>query len=163
MKRLEIGDLIAVPAKNGQWYIGVYLAKNRFGEAYGFFRGTWPLRPFRAEDSPEPLLPVVYSGNRAIKEGIWKIIGNAPQFLTYFPAKPEYYHNKKFHKDNDAIGPFGSAEDEDGELRTLDEHEARAVGLLDDSYQTTTLGEYIPACLETMNTRYETLSKEEQT
>ncbi len=159
VKRLAVGDVVAVPAGNGQWYLGVYLTTNRFGDAFGFFRGTWPLRPFQPEDTPEPLLPVVYSGNDAIKDGRWKVIGNDPQLLACFPAKPEIYHMKKYHLDDDLIGPFGSAENDDDELRAIDEDEARAVGLLDDSYQTGWLEERVPVCLETMNRRWEALHK----
>ena len=79
------------------------------------------------------------------------MIGNCPELLKFFPEKPEYYHNKKDHPDDDSIGPFGSAENEDDELRAIDEEEAREVGLLDGSYPTTTLDEAIPEFLCALN------------
>ena len=54
--------------------------------------------------------------------------------LELFPKAPEIYHSKSANPLNGRIGPFGSAESPSGELRELNESEARQVGLIQDTY-----------------------------
>lgn len=150
-RRVSVGDLVAVPADNGQWYLGVYIATNRFGCAYGFFKGTWPLRPIDSNHEPLPLLPIVNSGTNAIIEGKWKIIGNSPSLLKLFPSELEIYHYKKDHPDNASIGPFGSAEKVDGQLREIDENEGKTVGLHSGIYRPTVIEDLVSNYLKQLN------------
>jgi len=142
------GDVVAVPAPYGDYYLGVFITSNRFGHAYGFFRDTWPLRPVGKMADMAPIGRAIYSGDRAVLSGTWPILGNYPDLLKLFDDNPERYHIKAYNLDDDAIGPFGAAETADDQLRQVGEEEAAEVGLLDRSYRGVILEEYVAEYLE---------------
>jgi hypothetical protein len=134
-----VGDLVAIPAQDERFFIASVLTKNRFGTAYGFFRGARDARPFSPANHPEPHPFPIYSGERGIAQGRWKIIGHDKELLRLFPAEPEVYHSKSsvLNADDSKIGPYGAAENGKGELRSVSEEEASRVGLLSDEYRQT--------------------------
>jgi len=44
---VKVGDIIAIPADNGEYFIAVVLAKNAFGVAYGFFKEQAASSPYQ--------------------------------------------------------------------------------------------------------------------
>lgn len=149
--RLVPGDVVAVPAGGGRYYLGVFIASNRIGYAYGFFRGTWALRSLQC-GALKPLGRPVYSSKRAVDKGVWRIVARNTQLLTLFPADPEIYHAKRHHTEDPLIGPFGTAEAVSGEtLRALSEEEAKTIGLLDGSYRQVVLEDSIVEYLHRLN------------
>lgn len=130
------GDIIAIPAKNGEYFMSVLIAKNSFGVAFGFFKGTSNLRPIPTQAYPSPDARPIYSDDRLIAEGRWRIIGHDPALLALFPAEPEIYHrNVPQQRYGPEIGPYGSGETASGKLRHLTRTEAEEIGLLNDDYR----------------------------
>jgi hypothetical protein len=132
-KRGKVGDIVAIPAGGGGYYVAVIVAKNQFGTAYGFFRGTHPLRaPSKARVVEHP----IYSDEDPILAGRWKIIGHGEQLRSSFPPEPEIFHRpQKTYPGEPEIGPFGSGETVSGKMRKVSEAEAQRLGLLDGSYR----------------------------
>lgn len=135
--RVKAGDLIGVPAGDGLFHIGVFITRNSIGSAFGFFKGTQPLRGFAVDDLGDPL-GHVYTGEELIKAGEWPILGRDEKLLASFSSNPESYHDKRHHQDNESIGEFGAAYTGSRDsLRQLGRSEAERVGLLDSTYDTT--------------------------
>jgi hypothetical protein len=137
----KIGDIVAIPAKDGEYFIGCVLAKNTFGTAYGFFEGTSQSKPVSAAShSPAKRYPI-YSGDDFIASGRWKIMGHDANLLTLFPAEPEIYHRENIISDGPEIGPYGAGETASGRLRQLTKEEAEELGLLSGAYSQVYLAE----------------------
>lgn len=143
----KIGDILAIPAKNGECFIGCVLAKNRFGTAYGFFEGTSQPRPISASSHLPAKRHPIYSSDEFIASGRWKIIGHDEDLLSLFPAEPEIYHREQIISSGPEIGPYGSGETASGQLRHLTKEEAEELGLLSGEYRQSYLAEYLEKCL----------------
>lgn len=146
---LRLGDLVAIPAPGGGCFRVVFLAKNTHGWAFGIFRGRYPLRPPAASWRPEILTRPVYTDQRAVTDGRWRIIGNAPDLTALFPDVP-YYYAKRHHRHNDEIGPHGAVESLDGSYRQLTAEEAAKVGLDDPRFENSCMCEQFVIYLEEM-------------
>ena len=134
-RRLVPGDVIGVSGPlQGKYYLGVYITKNRFGNAFGFFRGLWSPELPNADVDLSPCGHPIYTTLHGIWDGSWLLIGRREVLLKYFDNDPEIYHAKRHNLKNDAIGEFGAAERASNELRKIDADEAARVGLLDNSY-----------------------------
>lgn len=48
----RVGDLVAIPANGDSCFIALVVARNRFGVAYGFFRGLSRVRPISRRVHP---------------------------------------------------------------------------------------------------------------
>ncbi len=128
-KRTKVGDLVAIPASKGEFYVAVVIAKNRFGVAFGLFEGRHPAAPVTIAKHPEVRRHPVYSGDPAISSGRWKVIGHDDALRALFPNNPEI-----FHRAGPATGPHGIGETADGAIRELSEEEERELGLRDGTY-----------------------------
>ncbi|GAA2723381.1 hypothetical protein [Actinocorallia aurantiaca] len=126
------GDIVAIPAKNGLFRFAVLVARNQFGLALGFLEGA-----SRVPRPKPPLTPgaVFYTDDLLITSGDWPVVARDEHLLALFPAEPEIYHGTDLAFPGVSVGEFGAAETPSGELREIDEDEARAVGLLDGTYQ----------------------------
>jgi hypothetical protein len=146
-----IGDIVAIPATNGECHIAVILAKNAFGTAFGLFKGTRKPRPILKDPPPSVLLPPLYSDDRQIESGRWPIIGHDDSLRELFPADPEIFHRQHTDQPNPALGPHGAGETAAGKLRPLTKDEAEKVGLLRDDFRQTyaseTMEQYLNATL----------------
>lgn len=140
----RVGDVVAIPAKNGEYFLAVILAKNRFGIAYGFFEGTSKLKPISMASHPPVKRHSVYSGDELIANGRWKIISHNKELLSLFPSEPEIYHTGQNIVSGIEIGPYGSGETASGQLRPLMKEEAEELGLFSGQYRQI----YTPAYLE---------------
>lgn len=137
----KIGDVVAIPAKNGEYFIAVVLTKNVFGTAFGFFEGTSAIKPVSKNSHP-PIKPhPVYSDDERIAGGSWKIIGHDEDLLTLFPPEPEVYHYQHEDDPDPLVGPYGSGETASGLLRALTKEEAAELGLLTGEYRQTYMSE----------------------
>ena len=141
----KLGDIIAIPAKDGRFFVGVILDKNVFGTAYGFFEGTTGLMPFSKLSQGTPRRHAIYSGDQLIASGRWKIIGHDEKLLELFPRNPEIFHYPQSVPGNPPVGPYGSGETPSGQLRNLTKEEAQELGIVGGKYRQG----YTPEYLET--------------
>lgn len=126
----RVGDLVAIPAEGGEYYTAVVVAKNTTGTAYGFFEGTTPPEGATAAGrSPLPKPNPLYSGDRFVGNGRWKIVGHDEAALAHFPAQPEIYYPPGL-PEWISKGPYGAAQQQDGSFRDLSREEAEELGLL---------------------------------
>jgi hypothetical protein len=127
----KVGDLVAIPAVAGGYYLALIVARNRFGTAFGFFRGRHdvprPRRTAAADVNPHP----IYSDERSILSGRWRIVGNVDRLLSLFPDDPEIYHR------------MGVAETADGATREVSDEEAAQVGLSNGGYRQAYMSEVL--------------------
>ena len=141
------GMVFAVPRPGGGFYLLVHLASNRFGEAFGL-TAAWKPDPVLPDDwRPHPRRAFVYTGSLFVARGRWRHVGDRPDLLAAFPAAPEIYHRKADHPDNPAIGPHGSAETADEQLRSLGGDEYRASPLVANEYRQVMLEEEVEGYL----------------
>jgi hypothetical protein len=140
----RVGDIVAIPARNGDYFFAVVLAKNAFGTAYGLFEGTSRLKPVSKDSHPAVNPRPVYSADDLIESGRWKIIGHDEGLLSLFPEEPEIYHRQRADRPNPQLGPYGAGETASGKLRPLTREEAEEIGLLGDEYRQS----YLPETLE---------------
>jgi len=144
----KIGDIVAIPAKNGEDFIAIILAKNKYGVAYGFFEGTSKLKPVSIHAHPPVRRYPIYSSDEFTQNGRWKIIGHDEELRSLFPADPETYFRKQVipgaEKYGGKIGPYGSGKTATGALRDLTQAEAEEIGLLSGQYRQV----YLPEILE---------------
>jgi hypothetical protein len=154
-KRPKVGDILAIPAADGQSFLAVVVARNNFGTAVGLFDGTHPAKPVSALKHPPIVRVPVYVDDAALVSGRWLIVGHDDGLRKLFPANPEIFYPPR--DDRPARGPYGSAETVDGHLRQLSEQEAREVGLFDPGFTQSYLWEYLEDRLNA------TLRNEEET
>jgi len=127
------GTVIGVPSGEGDAFAVLYLTSNTFGHAFGILKGRF--RHLRTNSRFEASQSHVYSSLRPVREGRWKLLGIRPDLISMFPSDPEIYHRKSGRNlENPSIGPFGSAETANGELRNLSQEEADSVGLSSGEY-----------------------------
>lgn len=137
----RVGDVVAIPAKNDEFFIACILAKNCFGTAYGFFEGTHKPRPI-STTSPPPINPYpIYSDDEFVVSGRWQIIAHDEELLLLFPPEPEIYHIGQIFDEGPKIGRYGSGETASGDLRDLTKEEAERIGLLRGEYNQSYLAE----------------------
>jgi hypothetical protein len=140
----KVGDIVAIPAKDGRNFIAVIVARNRFGIALGLFKGTNDAGPISIHShAPVEKYPV-YTGKEFIESGRWKIVGHDDELLSLFPAEPEIYHYQLKDQPKPGIGPYGSGETAEGRLRDLSKEEAEEIGLHSEEYRAI----YLPDMLE---------------
>jgi hypothetical protein len=146
----RIGDIVAIPEETGEYFFAVVLAKNAFGTAFGFFKGTSRLRPLSINSHPAVNPRPIYSADDFIEDGRWKIIGHDEGLLSLFPEEPEIYHRQHADRPNPMLGTYGAGETASGKLRPLTKEEAEKIGLLSDEYRQN----YMPETLENyLNTK----------
>lgn len=150
----RVGDLVAIPAEGGEYYTAVVVAKNTTGTAYGFFEGTTPLEGATASGrAPLPKPNPLYSGDRFVGKGRWKIVGHDEAALAHFPEQPEIYYPPGLPEWM-SKGPYGAAQRQDGSFRDLSREEAEEIGLLGEGggyrtvYQDDELEKYLDARLK---------------
>jgi hypothetical protein len=140
----RVGDIVAIPAQNGEFFLAVRLTHNAFGTAFGLFDGTSRPRPISKRSHPSVNPNPIYSGDDLIEKGRWRIIGHDENLLSLYPLDPEIYHYQHEDKPNPLLGPYGSGETAAGTLRALPKEEAEQLGLLSNQYRQT----YLPESLE---------------
>ncbi len=146
--RVKIGDIVAIPARTGGYFMAVVLAKNPFGTAYGLFDGTTPVPKPPTLASHPPVRPhPIYSDDERIADGRWRIVGHHADLATLFPAEPEIYHRPKPERPDHKLRPYGVGETAAGRIRPLQEGEAKEIGLLDGTYRQGYLSENLEALL----------------
>jgi hypothetical protein len=138
---LKPGDVLAVPREKGGYYFVIYIASNRFGEAFGIFEGHRQVPYVSSRWEPVPVKYPVYTGKALVVSGRWRRIDHREDLLDSFPKSPEIYHSKSDHPSDDQIGPYGSGEKATEELRQLTEAEARQIGLIQGTYRQVMLEE----------------------
>jgi hypothetical protein len=138
------GDIVAIPAADGEFFTGVVLERNAFGTAYGLFKGKGPLRRFSLGAQPPIMRFPVYTGDESVASGRWRILGHDDELRKLFPQEPEIYHRQQLLAAGPKIGKYGSAETASGKMRDLTHEEADALGLLTGEYQQA----YMPEELE---------------
>lgn len=146
-QRVKIGDLIAVPASLGGYYMGVALERNRWGLAVGFFTSRAPVPRIPALGSAGT---VIHTDEESIRDGSWKIIVNAPDLIVRFPTPVTIYHDGFVKAPGVDYGEFGLAETSAGYLRKVDREEASRVGLLDRTYRQSRMSETIAPYLDSL-------------
>ncbi|MCE9531678.1 MAG: hypothetical protein K8T89_11235 [Planctomycetes bacterium] len=139
--------VFAVPRPGGGVYLLLYLASNRFGEAFGLTAGWNSDTVLPANLRPHPRQSHVYTGSEFVACGRWRHVGDRPDLLAGYPAEPEIYHHKADNPDDPAIGPFGAAETAGERLRTLSEAEFRASPLARADYRQIMLEEQVEEAL----------------
>jgi hypothetical protein len=134
-KRAAVGDIVAIPAADGRYFLAVALTRNVFGTALGRFAGTHAPRPVSAAHHPQPLQYPLYVDDEAVASGRWLVVGNDPALLGLFPAEPEIYHAPGGPLNDPGVGPHGAAETADGTVRQLTGQEAEEIGLSRPDFQ----------------------------
>lgn len=129
----KVGDVVAIPVSSGRYRIAVVVARNRFGTALGILRGVFAVPRLEVTRSGVTRGPI-YTDDRMIAAGVWRLIGHDEGLLDLFPRAPEIYHAPDVWPDYD-FGEFGAAETADGDIRTIGAEEANAVGLRDGTYR----------------------------
>jgi hypothetical protein len=148
----KIGDIIAIPARNKEYFIAIVVAKNRFGTAYGFFEGTSPLRKFSKSSHLIPKRYPIYTSDDLVASERWKKIDHVEDLLALFPTEPEIYHEPQIIEGGPEIGPYGSGETASGRLRNLSKEEAEEIGLLSGEYDQIWLAEFLE---ESFNSKFQ--------
>lgn len=133
---LTRGDVIAIPASNGEFFLVVFLTKNA-GLAFGIVDGTHRIRPIDDNWNPKTLKHAVYSGDRLLREGRWRVVGRCEHICERFPDEPDMYLDAASHNESFPDNPtkYGVALLAGGATRHVSEQEAREVGLLTGDYE----------------------------
>jgi hypothetical protein len=155
---LTPGDLLSIPASNGVCFLTVYLGLFRIsGDAMGILSGRHACRPPSPDFKPQPTALPIFFHKLGVTTGRWTVVGHLENWRDLFPNPPEYFYAKRYYKDLESIGPFGSAETsrdfdspvgESSPLRALSEEEAHAIGLLDNDFFQSGLMEAVEAHLQ---------------
>jgi hypothetical protein len=143
------GDIFAIPRNDGGYYFVVHVASNRFGEAFGVLSSYYETAALPSGWRPSPVKTPVYTGPAFIRNGRWKRVEYREDVLEMFSSEPEIYHSKTDNPSNESIGPFGSGETPDGELRELEKAEAEEIGLILGTYRQIMLEEEFEKYLHT--------------
>ncbi|QFZ21303.1 hypothetical protein [Saccharothrix syringae] len=138
------GDVLAIPVAPHGYRLAVVLTRNQFGTALGLFDGVSPDGRPDARLLAAPGRFPVYTEESLLKDGTWRVVGHDEGLLARFPANPEIYHRPR---PGGGTGEFGAAETVDGALRLVDEEEARAVGLADNTYRQTMTAAFLQKVL----------------
>ncbi|WP_158634427.1 hypothetical protein [Amycolatopsis sp. WAC 01375] len=144
--RSKTGDVIAIAAEPRGYHLAVVLGNDRMGLAIGLLEGVFSrpavgdVRRHRARHIP------IHTGTRLIRDGTWKIVGNHPDLLELFPDPPDLYWNAVTASGH-RFGEHGGAGPLEGPFRLLGEAEAKAVGLVDGTYCSSYMDEYLQKLL----------------
>jgi hypothetical protein len=141
------GDVVAIPARQGGYHLGVVVAQNRFGTALGLFDGIAAHGRVATDLRRSVRKHPVYTDDGLIKNGTWQITDHDESLLELFPRDPEIYHQPGAWPSIDT-GEFGAAEPAEGPLRLIDADEAREVGLPDGSYRQVYPAAYLQKVLD---------------
>lgn len=132
---VRCGDVVAISRRGGRYSIAVVVARNRFGTALGFLRGSFPYPrvgdPQHCQVESRP----VYTDDQLIANGTWPVIDHNENLLLLFPKDPEIYHAPDLTLPGVQVGRFGSAESSSGDMRHISKDEAEQVGLLGGTYR----------------------------
>ena len=145
-QKLTVGNLIAIPLINNNYAFASYLGKNLFGYAYGIYQDL-----HSSIIPPHQLKPwkSLYSGNSYINEGKWIIINKHRPNEHDFDGPPPIYHDKKFFPDDDEIGPNGTFEFPNEQLKHATPHEVEVYGYYDKDFPHSTMEDSIEKYLIT--------------
>jgi hypothetical protein len=144
----KIGDILAIPAAGGGYHLTSVVARNRFGTALGLIRGRFPVPRIRETAHLGVRRFPVYTDDRLVSTGAWKVVGHDESLLSLFPEEPEIYHAPDLRLPGIDLGEFGAAETPSGEIRLVDIEEAGAVGLAGGGYQQAYMGESLMRLLD---------------
>lgn len=140
---VNVGDIVAIPALDGKYFIALVLSKDAFGLAFGLFQGSHQARPLSINAHPPTMKYPIHSDDRLIVKKQWRIVGHNADLCVLFPAEPEIYHYPRTGKGYEKIGPYGSGETASGKLRDLTHEEAEEIGLLNESYRPFYMSEHL--------------------
>ena len=143
---VQVGDLVAIPARDGSFHHTVVLAKNRLGVAYGPLQGRGPI-PGLVAQPPRAAGRPVFSDDALVGIGRWRVVGHEPSLVQFFPV-PEIFHRPMNIPGLPSTGPYGAAETGEGVLRLLSKEEADAVGVLAGTYRQFHLGQALERYLD---------------
>ncbi len=73
---LQPGDVVAIPARSGDYYMAVFITNNRFGHAFGVLREKHKFQPVQPGSKPEVLPYPFYADSEYITSGRWRKLGN---------------------------------------------------------------------------------------
>lgn len=156
--KLKRGDVVAIPSnRKNRFHHVVYLGGfGHFGDAFGIFKGCYPLRRMRAGLDREVYPCHKFVGIESVRSGRWKILENDVNLLGLFSPNPEYFHSKRYHPDNPEVGEFGSAESlsEDGRssrIRKISSEESQTIGLNEADFEMVYLEEAFEVYLNSLN------------
>lgn len=151
----RLGDVLAIPAGAGKFYIAVVVAQNDFGTALGVFKGTGPAEPPSSSSPQPPLKYPVYSDDEFIRKGTWRIVGHDEGLLKLFPREPAVFHEEQLVPEyQPEMGPHGAAELPSGEWRDLTAEQAEEIGIRDGSYSQFVLPEELAEYLAQQMSRF---------
>jgi hypothetical protein len=131
IRRSKNGDIVAVPLSGGGYRTAIVLDHTSTGVALGVFKDAVPSPNVNAS-KVKPTRPI-FTDDQELQSVGSILVGHDENMIGRFGV-PEVYHAPGRQLVVD-VGPFGAAEAPDGSLRLLGEDEARAIGLLDVSYQ----------------------------
>jgi hypothetical protein len=141
------GTVLAIPAAGGGYRLASVITRNHFGTALGIVDGVVTV-PSAEAAAGRPVLPrPFYTDDRAVANGVWRVIGHDDALRERFPQNPEIYHRSPSPFPGMNVGEFGAAETADGAMRLIDAAEAREVGLGTD-YQQVLMSEELQAMLD---------------
>ena len=120
-QRPKIGDVVAIPASPSGHFHASIVARNRFGTAFGLVHGRRAEVTLPGPDDVVDPYPV-YSDEKLIQEGTWRVVGRSTELLRRFPAEPEIFHLN------------GIAESPQGTVRALSDQEEAQVGVPYDHF-----------------------------
>jgi hypothetical protein len=132
-RKVQEGDIVAIPTGDGDFRLAVVLARNRFGLALGLLEGTHALRPARTTRL-RPTGHPIHTDEEAVRSGRWQVVGHDENLRSQFP-EPEIFHAPRRGSSRSDLGEYGAGETADGTLRKLDRQEAEELGLLDGTYR----------------------------
>ncbi|MFF3034788.1 hypothetical protein ACFVS7_27740 [Streptomyces rubiginosohelvolus] len=142
------GDVLAIPAAAGGYRLAAVVDRNRFGTALGLLHGTVAFPRLGSETSFVLRRHCFHTDDEQVAAGVWKIVGRDDGLRELFPCPSEIYHGVDLEWPGVDLGAFGAAESAEGQLRLLDENEAREVGLLDGSYRQSYMSEHLQQVLD---------------
>ncbi|OYW21525.1 MAG: hypothetical protein B7Z55_05705, partial [Planctomycetales bacterium 12-60-4] len=172
--RPQVGDVIAIPAKSGGYWLTCYLGLfGRFGHGFGLIHGRYPLRTLPENWQPQIVSPVIFAEYDGLSTGRWKVVGHSLTLRAQFPENPEAFqltnlpHYARIPRDViDAVAIAESANSYAGRqhdddiidlspyfggtcfLRRVPHAEAAEIGLLDGSYISGATCDQLEAYLE---------------
>lgn len=142
------GDILAIPAKGDGYHMAAVVARNRFGTALGIFCGRFIVPRFKGRENLTVRRFPLYTDDRLLATGVWKVVGHDEDLLALFPSDPEIYHAPDLRWPGIDLGEFGAAESSAGAIRLIDAEEAHEVGLIGGVYQQTYMGEVLQQLLD---------------
>jgi hypothetical protein len=120
-QRPKIGDVVAIPASLSGHFHASIVARNGFGTAFGLVHGRRAEATLPGPDDVVDPYPV-YSDEKLIREGTWRVVGRSTELLGRFPAEPEIFHLN------------GIAESPQGTVRALSDQEEAELGVPYDHF-----------------------------